>query len=190
MAVDFEGVISVHQVGERGEVSDEITKVSGIDAADGITAGSLVLASDNANPPTVLVEELIKRLNRGYLLGPSGNDPKVIRKVSEEAFRNGLRQPYVEGAPVNWVQGVSELKQLCSNTLLGASSKTMNPFSQCWVEFRRFRRDRGVELEINYNPTELEMSSKSFVPPSRRMGNFMSGTRNIIRVPQEWRRLF
>jgi hypothetical protein len=90
--------VRIHTGGE-----DIVASVSEAEAVDGVLAGKMAFESDQLSPPFKLIEFLASNVDQIQRFGPAGSDPKVLRKIDEEAFKYGRRNAVIEGRQLNWV---------------------------------------------------------------------------------------
>ncbi|WP_395541041.1 hypothetical protein [Neotabrizicola sp. sgz301269] len=117
----------------RGAAPTEVgssIRLPALEAVKGVLEGEYQLAVRQVGPPYALTEAVSARLRDLTALGPKLPESTAGGALIEKILRNGVRQDFLEGHNIRWVEGPRRLRWLAENCWVAMEARQSTICSQ------------------------------------------------------------
>jgi hypothetical protein len=143
------------------------------DALEYIISGRVELAERQLSPPIVILQKLDWQLEYLDQIGPEWQEASRLQKFQDKAIANGARRAMVDGKQLNWISGISRLRQVfdasfeIGETSVGAIQKQL---WACWHQKASHYNGHIASTKLS----DAQMIEDGSVCLRRRQINFLS----------------
>ncbi len=160
------------------------------DLSELLRQGVARLKEDQTDAPLELLDLLESRVENVDVFGPSVTEPKILKKVSDQLFQDGVRQYLLDGHTVEWVTGFDHLMDKAEMLASACEVQPANLFQQFRsVMLARLRTVTGT-VQTTTKMSIEDREKRGLVPDLQENSMLATNPITFKKVGRDWAQFY